>query len=346
MQKNHKQAAALTLLLGSILSLSLLGPSDTVFQTTERVTFSAGEGMLGLVTPASCGVVSCDKGSCTTVNYAHDEWGGACSPPASPPDASISQDKSATVQGELFTVTYGRSGGGDASSCELQRQPPSGGGYTAVHTNSGGTSKVSKEVSAATGTWTYRAQCSGTGSSSWVSLNHALNGQPPSFIGTQTGSGGNSGSNLTINEGDSVRLDWACSAVYNTSASSLNFSTGGAVSGSETVTPADSITYTVACDDSGSSANVSVNVLHPTLSISASPTRVRSGNASVISWSASNVNSCSVTGPGGAFGSGASGSQPTGPITGQSIYRLACTTDGGSVSASITVTIAPTFQEI
>lgn len=171
---------------------------------------------------------------------------------------------------------------------------------------------------------------------------------PPSFSGQ--GSGGGSGSGpggtITINEGDSVTLSWSCPADYNTSSSGLAFSTGGALSGSTVTSPGDSVTYTVSCNDSGSSADVSVAVLHPTLSLSASPTRVRSGSASTITWSASGVASCAVTGPAGAFGSGMSGSQPTGPLANQSTYTLTCTTQGGTVSTSITITIAPSFEEI
>jgi hypothetical protein len=174
---------------------------------------------------------------------------------------------------------------------------------------------------------------------------------PPTFTVSYLGDGGSGGSgdggsSITINEGDAVELEWACSSDHNTDSSGLNFSTGGALSGTEEVTPADDATYSITCNDSGTTADVEVTVLHPSLSLSASPTRVRAGNASTITWSASEVDSCSVTGPAGAFASGTSGSQSTGAISNQSVYTLTCQTEGGAVSASVTVTIAPSFEEI
>lgn len=148
-----------------------------------------------------------------------------------------------------------------------------------------------------------------------------------------------------INSGETTNLTWSCPSAYNTSSSGSNFSTGGALSGSSNVSPSSDTTYTLVCNDSGTSASLSVTVYNPTLSISANPTRVRAGNSSTISLSASSVDSCSVSGP-SFSGTGTSGSQSSGAISNESTYTLTCTTDGGSVSASVTVTIAPSFEEI
>lgn len=158
---------------------------------------------------------------------------------------------------------------------------------------------------------------------------------PPSF----------STNDAAINNGESTNLTWSCPSGVNTSSSGVNFSTGGALSGSTSVSPSNTTSYTVVCNSSGSSANLTVTVYNPSLTISASPTRVRSGNASIITWSASSVDSCSVSGP-GISASGLSGSQSTGGLTNQSTYTLTCTTEGGSISASVIVTIAPAFEEI
>lgn len=165
---------------------------------------------------------------------------------------------------------------------------------------------------------------------------------PPSFGGS--GNGG-SGTNIYINNGDSATLTWSCPSAYNSSSSGTNFSTGGALSGSTSVSPTSNTTYTIVCNDSGSSGQVTVTVLNPVLSISASPTRVRQGNASTITWSASEVDSCSVSGP-SFSASGLSGSQSSGAIQNQSTYTLTCSTQGGNESASVTVTLAPSFIEI
>lgn len=165
---------------------------------------------------------------------------------------------------------------------------------------------------------------------------------PPDFNGS--GDGGN-GATIYINNGDSATLTWSCPSAYNTSSSGTNFSTGGALSGSTSVSPTSNTTYTIVCNDSGSSGQVAVTVLNPVLSISASPTRVRQGNASTITWSASEVDSCSVSGP-SFSASGLSGSQSSGAIQNESTYTLTCSTEGGDESASVTVTLAPSFEEI
>lgn len=67
-----------------------------------------------------------------------------------------------------------------------------------------------------------------------------------------------------------------------------------------------------------------------TASISASPTRVRSGSSSTVTWSASGVTSCTVSGP-GLSSTSKQGSQSA-TITQQSLYTLTCQTSGAPVS--------------
>ena len=89
-------------------------------------------------------------------------------------------------------------------------------------------------------------------------------------------------------------------------------------------------------------------VLNPSLSISASPTLVQAGGTSTITWSASSVNTCSVSEDNPDFAdswSGTSGSETTSGLTAQTTYTLNCTTDGGSVSQSVTINLVPIFQE-
>jgi len=76
----------------------------------------------------------------------------------------------------------------------------------------------------------------------------------------------------------------------------------------------------------------------PAVTISATPTSVTAGNAAILTWNASNANSCIAT---GAW----SGSQPvsgsisTGALNQSSTYTLTCTGDGGTSSGSATVTV-------
>lgn len=161
----------------------------------------------------------------------------------------------------------------------------------------------------------------------------------PTFTGS--GSSGGSGTSFSINEGDTVTLEWSC--VNSDSSSGVNFSTGGAVSGGSEEQPTDDVSYTLVCSNGGQ-ATVNVTVLHPELSITAVPRLVRPGDTSTITWSTTNTNSCTVTGP-NFNKTGLSGSQSSGPITHQSTYVLTCQTDAGPTSESVTVNVTPTIIE-
>lgn len=146
----------------------------------------------------------------------------------------------------------------------------------------------------------------------------------------------------TIASGGSSTLTWACS--LSSSSSGLNFSTGGAANGSVSVSPSVTTTYSLSCS-AGCSANATVTVTNPTLSISANPTRVHSGETSTISWSASQVTSCTVTGP-NFSGSGLTGSGSSGAIVARSTYTLTCQSAVGVRTASVTINLIPAGVEI
>ncbi|MBI2108957.1 MAG: hypothetical protein HYT93_02120 [Parcubacteria group bacterium] len=161
---------------------------------------------------------------------------------------------------------------------------------------------------------------------------------------------GESGGAITINQGGSVTIEW--NATGATSCDGLNFSTGGAISGSVVVSPTTDTTYTVVCfynpgtySPSSLQSSVGVTVLNPDVGISASPVSVKSGNQSTVTWSATNVDSCTVTGPNGFSQTGISGSAPSGPITVQSTFILTCQNEGGELSDSAVVTLIPEFEE-
>lgn len=79
------------------------------------------------------------------------------------------------------------------------------------------------------------------------------------------------------------------------------------------------------------------------------PTLVASGETTNVQWQAENVASCAITGTNGDSWTGLSGSETSSPITGQTIYTIACTgfpgADPASASDSTTVKIAPQFEE-
>jgi len=174
---------------------------------------------------------------------------------------------------------------------------------------------------------------------------------PPSFgvsnggdSGATTGGSGTGtgASSITINEGGAVTMAFSC--VNSTSSSGVNFSTGGVAEGSVSINPLDTTTYTVVCSNGGRSS-VDVAVLHPVLEITADPIQVRSGRESLITWSATVVDSCNVTGTNGFSATGLEGSQISGPITLQSIFTLTCENVAGTLSKNVTVYLIPEFRE-
>ncbi len=76
----------------------------------------------------------------------------------------------------------------------------------------------------------------------------------------------------------------------------------------------------------------------PALSFSASPTAVRDGGFSELSWSASRARSCEASG-GWSGAKAVAGSEDVGPLHADTVYRLSCSGDGGAVSRQVTVTL-------
>ena len=156
-----------------------------------------------------------------------------------------------------------------------------------------------------------------------------------------------SASPSTIDTGQSATLSW--SSTNATSCTGTGFTAGGATSGSASTgalnTPG-TYNYQVVCTGAGGNSPpsfASVEVLSPSVAISANPARVRAGANSQISWSASQVKSCAISGP-GLSSSGTSGSQAV-PISFQSIFTIACTTNGSPATNSVTVNVVPVFNE-
>lgn len=94
--------------------------------------------------------------------------------------------------------------------------------------------------------------------------------------------------------------------------------------------------------------DVGVVCTNPTASISATPDRVRAGESTTISWSASGVASCTISGPGlNQTVAAASCVLPSGSanvaISGQSVYTITC--DGTSATKQVVVNLLPRVEE-
>jgi len=77
----------------------------------------------------------------------------------------------------------------------------------------------------------------------------------------------------------------------------------------------------------------------PTVTLSASPSSVSSGESSTLTWGSTNADTCTATGA-WSGDKASSGSANTGALNQTSIYTLTCSGSGGSASASATVAVA------
>lgn len=155
----------------------------------------------------------------------------------------------------------------------------------------------------------------------------------------------------TIDTGQSTKLFWSSTNADSCTAAGTPpaFATGNATSNQTGVSvgPLTTTTsYAITCTGPGGStnANVTVTVTNPNVSITASPSRVPSGGgSSTISWSASQVSSCSINGP-GLSRTGLTDSQLV-TVTAQGTYTIICQTNSSTISKSVTVNIGQTLQE-
>jgi hypothetical protein len=98
-----------------------------------------------------------------------------------------------------------------------------------------------------------------------------------------------------------------------------------------------------------------VTVLVPTVSISADPPRLVSGQSATVNWSAENVRSCTavnaetdatVDEDDRATTGSLSGSFGTGPIAHDASFKITCENSVGTVAAStLVVPVVPEFNE-
>jgi hypothetical protein len=161
-----------------------------------------------------------------------------------------------------------------------------------------------------------------------------------------------------IEQGQSAKLTWSstnATSCYPSGGEGVGFSTGGATSGTVSVSPSVTSTYSITCSGSSGSAlaTATITVLSPNATISANPTRVSNGDSSTITWDGTDVISCVVSGPSGVLASGNSDSNynfsinspQSVAINEQSTFTITCQTGGTPITDSVTVNNLPTFQE-
>ena len=148
---------------------------------------------------------------------------------------------------------------------------------------------------------------------------------------------------------ESFNLTWGSSGATSCSGSGLN--TGGATSGTVGASTQTTQIYGVTCTGAGGSTTAyrTVTVRNPNLTISSSMTRVGElGDSVTVTWNATDVDSCSITGPGlsvtGQAGPTVSGSQSV-VITKRSTYTISCTSASGTFNKSMIVNVPGDYTE-
>ncbi len=149
----------------------------------------------------------------------------------------------------------------------------------------------------------------------------------------------------TIQTGGSSTLTWS-----STDANSCVIEPGiGSVpvNGSTTISPAETTTYTITATGPGGTAtdSVTVTVTHPlpTVSISANPETVMTGESSILTWTSTNADSATIDqGIGSVPVNGSTSVSPTETTT----YTITATGPGGTATDSAIVTVITSPEDV
>lgn len=202
---------------------------------------------------------------------------------------------------------------------------------------SGNSASVNKTYSSAGNKSGSVAVTSGSQTVTSACINSASVTMLPSVVITATPN--------NIIRGGGTDITWTANSAV--SCSGTNFNTLGATSGSVTVSPTASTTYSITCSQGTrsavSTATVTVYIADLTLNVSPALT-VRKGDLVTVVWSvAGTPDSCTMQGP-GLSSTALSGSQQV-AISQESVYTLTCNAGSSSTSKKVIVKLVPAFEE-
>jgi hypothetical protein len=154
----------------------------------------------------------------------------------------------------------------------------------------------------------------------------------------------------TVPSGSPSTLSWTTTGASVTSVSIDNGVGSKPASGSTSVSPASTTTYTLSAFTTANSSaptkqvTVTVGAAAPTATFSAAPTTINLGQSSTLTWTSSNATSISIdNGVGSKPTSGSTSVSPSSTTT----YTLTATGPGGTTTKTATVTVntpAPTVS--
>ena len=313
--------APVTATIGATLTFIAAGGSSTLSWNGDNATvctgdvFSTGDstGSSLLVTPTETTTYTV---TCTGEGGASDDASVTISVG---PSVTAALTATPTFIAEGGTATLHWTGGGGATVC------------TGDLFSTGGSLVGSASVNPAADQ-TYTVTCTGPGgateaASATVTVGVSVNADISANINP-------------ISPGGSTLLTWVGSGGA-TSCSGDSFSTGGLVTGSISVSPTSTTSYTITCVGAGGAsdfATVTVNVTTAvTATLIAKPTSIASGGSSLLTWTSSAATICAGTGF--STGNNPNGNTTVFPTT-TTIYTVTCTGAGGATaSASATVTV-------
>lgn len=250
-------------------------------------------------------------------------------PPSSAPTVVLAASPASISAGSSAVLTWSSA---NATSCEAS------GGWTGTKADSG------SFTVAPTSTTTFVLTCTGPSGSYHASTLLTVRTATPAPVAPTVSL---TASATTIPAGSTTTLKWS-SKNATSCVGSGGWTGTESTSGTHTVSPASTTTYTLQCASSAATAETSTKVTvdatapvpAPTVTFSASSTAISAGGSSTLTWSTSNASSCTASGgwTGTESVSGTHGVSPTSTTT----YTLACNGAGGNAQDSATVTVNAT----
>ena len=150
----------------------------------------------------------------------------------------------------------------------------------------------------------------------------------------------------TINPGDLVTVSWkTTNATGLTISPQIGESDDITVNGTANIAPTETTTYVFTASNSAGSTQfsvtINVNVLPPTVTLSADPTSIIAGQSSTLSWNSQYADTVTIdNGVGKVVPTGTQAVTPAATTT----YTVTATGKGGSITAQATVTVTPQSQ--
>ncbi len=136
--------------------------------------------------------------------------------------------------------------------------------------------------------------------------------------------------------GGEATIQWSCPG--STHSGAVGFSTNGAESGQVTITPKETLTYELQCNN-GTRASCTIVVGAPRADIAVSPLSVNLGGRARLYWTSEGVASCTIRGA-GMVETGTSGAATTPAIYDRTEFTIECVTSAGATTTdSVTVDV-------